>query len=333
VTDIDVSILIVNWNTCALVLQCLDALPVGIEDGLTYEVIVVDNGSVDGSASALAERSGIDLIRNSANLGFAAAVNQAYTRSRGEFVLLLNSDVELTSGALSTLVRLLREEPTAAGAAPLYVNPDGSPEPFHFRFPTFTTTLVTGSTLVRRILPGSERRLREYKMADEDFSQARPVQQPAASCLLLRRSALPEDHVFDERYPIFFNDVQLARSLADQGFTLWVTPEATVVHEAHASTRQLGRAGNRQYLGSVVRMLEDTESPAKLWLYRFVVFLQHIPIWILGRPGVLGVGELWKALSGDVGPLPSGPNRAEPSLDVRTGLGEGVTPRRQAKNL
>jgi GT2 family glycosyltransferase len=303
----DVSILIVNWNTRDLVLQCLDALPVGIDDDLSYEVIVVDNGSVDGSGDALAARSGIELIRNSANLGFAAAVNQAYAKATGEFVLLLNSDVDLTPGALSKLVRFLRHNRAAAGAAPLYVNPDGSPQPFHFRFPTFATTLVSGSTLVRVILPGSEKRLRDYWMTDEDFSTARPVPQPSASCLLLRRSMVADDRVFDERYPIFFNDVQLARSYADRALKLWVTPDAVVVHEAHASTRQLGPAGRRQYLGSVIRMLSDTEPPAKVWLYRAVVLVQHIPIWALRRSDTLGFRDLCKALGGDVGPLPSAP--------------------------
>ena len=158
------------------------------------------------------------------------------------------------------------------------MNPDGSPQPFHFRFPTFQMTLANGSPIVRKLLPGSERRLREYRMLDEDFSQPRPVPQPSASCLLLRRSCLPDDHIFDERYPIFFNDVQLARSLSDQGLTLWVTPFARVVHDAHSSTRMLGRTGKRQYLGSVMRMLSDTEPPAKVWLYRTVVFAQNIPI-------------------------------------------------------
>jgi GT2 family glycosyltransferase len=304
-TDIDVSILIVNWNTRDLVLRCLDALPVGIDDDLACEVIVVDNGSVDGSADAL-DRDEIELIRNSANLGFAAAVNQAYSKSTGEFILLLNSDVDLTAGALSTLVRFIRSHPGAAGVAPLYVNPDGSPQPFHFRLPTFTTMLINGSAVVRWLLPGSGRRLRQYRMTDDDFSKARPVPQPSASCLLLRRSFLPEGHIFDESYPIFFNDVQLARSFADQGLTLWVTPDAAVVHEAHASTQMLG-PGNRQYLGSVIRMLRETEPPAKVWVYRVVVFLGHIPKWIVGHSGALGVRDLWKALSGDVGSLPSVP--------------------------
>jgi hypothetical protein len=86
-----------------------------------------------------------------------------------------------------------------------------------------------------------------------------------------------------------------------------VTPHAIVIHEAHASTKRLGAAGKRQYLGSVIRMLEETESPLKVWLYRLVVFLQHIPLWLLGRSGVPNVKDLWKALSGDVGPLPAAP--------------------------
>ena len=134
-------------------------------------------------------------------------------------------------------------------------------------------------------------------MLDDDFSQPRPVPQPAASCLLLRRSVLRNDHIFDERYPIFFNDVQFARWLAERELTLWVTPEATVVHEAHASTRMLGGAGKQQYLGSTIRMLKETESPARVWLFRLVVFAQHVPMWALVRPNTIGVKQLWNALS------------------------------------
>ena len=98
-TDSLVSILIVNWNTRELVLSCLDSLP-GTVGGVSCEVIVVDNGSIDGSADALDQHREITVIRNRRNLGFAAAVNQAYRRSTGEFVLLLNSDVDLTPDAL-----------------------------------------------------------------------------------------------------------------------------------------------------------------------------------------------------------------------------------------
>src|SRR5438045_334207 len=94
-----VSVLIVNWNTKEQVLQCLDALHEAAE-GLACEAIVVENGSVDGSPEALAARDDILLIQNQENLGFAAAVNQAYRRSTGDLILLLNSDVDLTPSAL-----------------------------------------------------------------------------------------------------------------------------------------------------------------------------------------------------------------------------------------
>lgn len=304
----DASILIVNWNTRDAVLQCLDALPSAIDDDLQYEVIVVDNGSVDGSAEALRERAGITLVQNPRNLGFAVAVNQAYRLATREFVLLLNSDVDMTAGSLSTLVRFLRSHPHAAGVAPLYLNPDGTPQPFHFRFPDFATTLANGSALARRVMPGSDRRLRRYKMLDDDFSTACVVQQPSASCLLLRRSCLPEDSLLDERYPIFMNDVKLALSLAERGLELWVTPDASVFHEAHSSTRKLGGGGRRQYLASTIRLLSETASPLQVWSYRVVVLAQNVALWALLRPEALAGRDLWGALAGEPGPLPTRPS-------------------------
>ena len=169
-------------------------------------------------------------------------------------------------------------------------------------------TLANGGALAGRLLPGSKRRLRQYRMLDDDFSQPRPVPQPSAIVRQREQVFDNHDHVFDERYPIFFNDVQLARSFADRRLSLWVTPAAKVVHHSHASTRKLGAAGKRQYLGSIIRMLDETEPPTKVWLYRAVVFVQNIPVWLLRRPNALTFGDLWKALSGDVGPLPSDPS-------------------------
>jgi GT2 family glycosyltransferase len=299
-----VSVLIINWNTRDLTLACLASL-VDSADEIPYEVVVVDNGSVDGSANALAQSDDVQLIRNDRNVGFAAAVNQAYRHSSGRYVLLLNSDVRLTPTALSTLVRFLDDRPSLAGVAPLYLNPDGSPQPFHFRFPTFTTTLLNGSALARRLVPGSASRLDEYKMLSDDFSRPRQVPQPSASCLLLRRALLPASNLMDERYPLYFNDVQLARSLAARGLELWVTPEAVVVHSAHASGAMLSPPARRQqYVGGVVRMLMDTEPSYKVWVYRVLVFTQNVGLSILGRPQALDGRQLLHALAGNPEALP-----------------------------
>ena len=145
-------------------------------------------------------------------------------------------------------------------------------------------------------------------MLDDDFSKPRHVPQPSASCLLLRRSCLPPARVFDERYPIFFNDVQLARSLAAQGHALWVTPDAVVAHEAHSSTSRLGGTGRRQYLGSLIRMLEETEPPLKVKLFKLVILLQNLTLLTLHRSRALSRSEMRGALAGDPGPLPTRPS-------------------------
>jgi GT2 family glycosyltransferase len=301
----DVSVLIVSWNTRDLTLRCIEKLPAAAGE-LEVEVIVVDNGSRDGSGDALAALGGIHLIRNGENRGYAEAVNQAYARSSAPLVLLLNSDVELPAGGLARLVRFLRDHTDAAGVAPLYVDPDGTPQPFNFALPEFATTLAIGSALVR-VLPLLRRRVRAHAVDADGLAAPRPVPQPSASCLLLRRDALRDDRVFDERYPIFFNDVALARSLAARGLVLWVTPEVKAVHEGHASTRQLGGALKRQYVGSTVRMLEETQPRRRVWLYRALVLAQGLVLWALRRPTALRPRDLWAAVMGDVGPLPSAP--------------------------
>ncbi len=304
----DISVLLLSWNTRELTLEALDSLPRSIDDGTTYEAIVVDNASQDGSAEALAERDDIKLIANPENRGYAEAVNQAYERAQGEFVLLLNSDVEFRPGSLSVLIRFLRQRPEVAGVGPLYLNPDGTEQQHHYRFPTFGATIGNMSRPLARI-PAFAKRVREYRMLDDDFSKPRPVEQPSASCLLIRRSALTDDKLMDEQFPIYFNDVALAYSLASRGHELWMTPEAVVVHEHGASTRQMGGALARQHIGAHIRYIRATEPRYKLEIFRGLVLLQKLALLAMRQPGTLSFRDLVKALQGDPGPVPQTPRR------------------------
>ena len=302
----DVSALVVSWNTRDLTAACLDSLPGSVGGGVTLETIVVDNGSGDGSVEMLRGRTDVVLVENAGNRGYAAAVNQAYERSRGRLVLLLNSDIVFPRGALGTLVEFLEARPDAAGVGPLYLNPDGTPQQHHFRLPTLPMLLAGAGAALRR-LPPFARAVRRYRLLGEDFSAPRPVEQPSASCLLLRREALPGDHLLDERFPIYFNDVELAHRLHAAGAALWVTPDAAVYHVHGASTRQLGRDLRRQHLASTVRYLRRTHPPAAVLTFQAVVLAQKLGVLLLRRPGALALGELWAALRGDPGPLPQAP--------------------------
>ena len=196
----------------------------------------------------------------------------------GELVLLLNSDVELTQGEWGSSRGVPPSGTGCGGRSALYVDPDGTPQPFHFRFPTFATTREWQPAR-RLLMPGSERRLRDYRMLDEDFSKPRTVPQPSASCLLLRRSCLPLEEVFDERYPIFFNDVQLGALArgprASSGcYPMLSSRTKRILQRAGSAVR-----GRRQYFGSQIRMLEDTEPPLKVKLFKLVIWLQTSRSW------------------------------------------------------
>src|SRR5690242_5054473 len=123
---LDLSVVIVNWNLCRLLLDCLRGLPAAAS-GLAYEATVVDNGSHDGSPEMVSgEFPDVRLIRNSENLGFARANNQGIRLAAGRYILLLNNDTILPPGALTALVRFMDEHPNAGAVGPRLLRPDGT---------------------------------------------------------------------------------------------------------------------------------------------------------------------------------------------------------------
>ena len=112
----------------------------------------------------------------------------------------------------------------------------------------------------------------------------------------------------DERFPLFGNDVRLARRLAGNGAQLWITPEAIAVHAAHSSTRRLGAAVRKQQsLAATIRLLSESEHPAKVWLFRALMLAENTALALARRPQALGGSQLLAALRGSPDPLPREP--------------------------
>lgn len=301
----ELSVLLVSWNTRDETRRCLDSLPAAAAD-LSYEVVAVDNGSRDGSADLLAADDRVRLIRNGHNTGFAAAVNQAYRAARGELILLLNSDVTVHPGALATMVDFLRDHPDAAGVSPLYLNPDGSFQQHYVQLPSLPAALAL-FTVLRRI-PGFRDALHRFEMRGQDFSAAREL--ASASCVLLRRQALQPDRIFDESFPIYWNDAILARELAAAGHRLWMIPDAVVTHTRGASCAKLGPAVRfRHLIGGLVHYLDRTGPHFRVTLFRATLIANHVLKTAFGRTTPLGWSDLWAALRGDLGRLPDGDTR------------------------
>jgi hypothetical protein len=228
-----VSVVVVSYNTRADLRRCLDHLERSREP---VEIIVVDNASRDGSA-AEARRPGVRLFPSPVNQGFAAANNLGARQARGRLLLLLNPDAFVEPDSIGRLADLLDARPDLAGTAPRLVGLDGQTQRTCRRLPTVRDALFELAGL-SRLFPGSAF-FNRWKMGGFDHDETREVEQVFASCWLLRRADFLHLGGFDTRFPIFFNDVDLARRLdAAVGPTLY-EPSIAVTHVGGSSVRRV----------------------------------------------------------------------------------------------
>ncbi len=232
----DVSVIIVNWNTRDLLLACLRSLEE--ERTPAREVIVVDNASTDGSAERImAEYPDVRLIASPDNLGWSKGNNVGAKASSGRFLFLLNPDTEVRPGALGELIRLMEARPEAGACAPKLLNPDGSLQPSLRRFPEPRHLLWDALGLAKRY-PRS-RRFAAYRMGDFDYDQVAEVEQPMGAALFIRRETWEQVGGMDESFPIFFNDVDWCYRAVKAGWRILFDPAAEVIHHGGSSTRQV----------------------------------------------------------------------------------------------
>lgn len=226
----NLSVLIVSWNTRELVAQCLDSLAAH-PASTPFEILVVDNASTDGTAAMIRERfPAVGLVANRSNAGFAAANNQAIAKSRGRHLLLLNPDTEVRAHALDTMLAFMSSHPQAGAVGARLLNPDRSLQHSCSRVPTLGREL--------RRLFHLDRAERE-EMVAWPLDEARPVEVLLGACLLLRREALDEVGLLDERYFMYTEEVDLCFRLARAEWALYWLPQAEVVHYGGQSTQQV----------------------------------------------------------------------------------------------
>jgi GT2 family glycosyltransferase len=232
------SVLIVNWNTRDFLRACLFSLQSACVE-LEYEIIVVDNASRDNSADMVRrEFPTVLLLANNANRGYAAGNNQAYAVARGEYLWLLNPDTEVLADAARQLLDFLDSKPRCGAVASALIDArTRRPQRSCRTFPSPAALWVEAAGLAQ-LFPRS-RRFGFYRMGWWRYHDAREVEQPMASSLLLRHQAVVEaGGLFDERFPIFFNDVDLCWRLRAARWSIWYLPQARVLHHGGASTRQ-----------------------------------------------------------------------------------------------
>jgi len=216
----DLSVIIVSFNTKDLLKKCLLSL------SPEAETIIIDNGSNDGSVVMLKEMKAVcpalKIIFNQKNLGFAKAVNQGLKQAKGKYLLLLNPDIIVKKGALKKLTDFVKKEPLAGIVGGRLLNPDGSPQGSCFYLPTLW------------------RVVREFWLGKEDFSvmkkyspagkKAVEVEVVSGAAFLIPRQVLSKVGFLDERFFIYFEDLDYCRRVRQAGFKVFYLPQAEFIH-------------------------------------------------------------------------------------------------------
>lgn len=264
----DISIVVLNYNTSDLLNGALQSIVETVGD-LHVDVTVIDNASTDGGfAQVSAEIKTNPLftfIQQDKNVGWAA-INSMLAK-KGRYILTLDPDAVLHPGALQTLLAFMDRMPKAGAATAKLLNSDGTPQLYYRRIMTpsmaFFTTLF-GRAIDKYLL--GLRKLKHYRYDDLNLDIMSEVEQPAWPCLIWRREALGS-HIVDERIPFYFVDVDMSKRVYDNGYKIYLVPQATITHLKSAS---FGRTNDvwrtREYYRSIKVYLQKNYPLASIAL-------------------------------------------------------------------
>jgi len=275
---LDISIVIVNWNTKKLLLDCLASVFETVKN-ISFEIWLVDNASTDGSVEAVKQNHpDVKIIQNKKNLGFASANNLALERMCGQYALLLNTDTILTNGAVEDLFDFLEKNQNAGMACGQLLNQDGSKQNSIANFPGIGSLLCNESLLqilFPRKFPGKRRQYRKPVEVDSCIG----------ACLMVSKKAMDEVGLLDKRYFFFFEETDWAYRMKRAGWKICFVSSAGIYH---IQGQTVGHNA-----GSRVMFYRSRYIYFKKWhknsypLIRFVIFVRLLINTILSLAGVV----------------------------------------------
>ncbi len=220
----DLTIIIVSWNTSGLLAQCLNSV---YETGsrFAFDVIVVDNGSTDGSVSMVEERfPSVRLIKNQRNQGFARANNQGLEISRSRYFMLLNSDTIVLPGVIDTLIEIADQNPGVGMLGPKLLNMDGSLQESWYSFPSILSEMVGRNFRSRTPVP--------------NLRNTFEVDWIMGACMLVRSEVLQSVGKLDEDYFFYSEETDWCFRIKRQNWKIWYTTNTAIYHLGGGSTKR-----------------------------------------------------------------------------------------------
>ncbi|MFH1371552.1 MAG: glycosyltransferase family 2 protein [Planctomycetota bacterium] len=277
----DLSIVIVSWNTRDILRNCLRSVFYQTQ-GIRSEVIVVDNASSDGSAEMVkTEFSQVALIENHDNRGFAVANNQGMALSCGRYLLLLNSDTVVLDDAISKIVAFADNHPEAAVVGCRVLNPDKTLQPTCFMFPSLLN-LVLAATHLYKLFPRNKFFGRE-RMTWWDRSDTREVDVVTGCCMLVRREAIERVGIMDDAFFMYGEETDWCYRLKFAGWKVMFTPGAQIIHFGKASSSRIKSTMRLQLSGSILIYFKKHKGWIQYIFASFltaIFFLIRIPYWL-----------------------------------------------------
>jgi N-acetylglucosaminyl-diphospho-decaprenol L-rhamnosyltransferase len=248
----DVSVVTVGHNTRDLLHACLESIG---SSRYVIEVLLVDAGSIDGTAEMVTEQfPAVRLLATGQNLGFTRGNNRALRIARGRYLLLLNPDAVLSPGALEAMVAFLDAQAEVGVVGPQLRFPNGRVQPSRHRFPTPLTPFVDGTVLQRWL--GEGRLLAAFYARDRGDDDQQDVDWLRGACLMVRREAAVAVGLFDERFFMYSEEVDLCRRIRAAGWRVVYLPSAVVVHHEGQSSQQNPAARDINFHDSRIRYQE-----------------------------------------------------------------------------
>ncbi|MDR4503549.1 MAG: glycosyltransferase family 2 protein [Candidatus Scalindua sp.] len=241
---VDISFIIVNWNTRDILINCLHSIYHTAKD-IDFEICVVDNNSHDGSQEAVRKHfPDITLIENRSNTGFAYANNQALRIMEGRFAVLLNSDTVLKEGAITTLHSFMKESPETGVAGVQLLNEDGSKQNSIDNFPALETELLNKSFL-RLLFP------RKYPSKIRNLDKPTEVNSVIGACIMVRKEAIDEVGILDDDYFFFLEETDWCFRMLRKGWKVHHVPSVRVLHLAGHSKKKVPWQAQIEYYRSL----------------------------------------------------------------------------------
>jgi GT2 family glycosyltransferase len=265
----DLTIIIPNYNTRALLEQCLGSIYRNTR-GISFEVICVDDGSSDGSAEMVESLyPETILVRNPAPLLYAKNNNLGMRMSRARYACLLNSDTKLIGNVFATLVAFMDAHPEAAACGPRLLNPDGTTQSCVRSFAGLGTMILQGLNWHKLFPRGQVSR--EYYACAFDYSREQQVQSLGTTAYVVRRETWETYGMLDERLPHFQVDLAYNLMLMRKGCKIYYTPNAEVIHYGSQSINQMPKKKIIEQHRAMIDFNEHYDYFGKSRLLKFLV--------------------------------------------------------------